>query len=422
MSDRSALTTCILLIAMVGMFSCSPQNDSTNGDKSPDTSVRIQRVEAGLVPFGEDNQPRWNERATLNDRMRHYGVPGVSIAVIEGYEIVWAEGHGTLRSGGDTQVTPLTLFHAGSTAKTVSAAATLQLVQGGRLALDEDVNDKLRSWRIPDGEFTQHEKVTLRRLLSHSGGLEDGFTNRSSSDAVPKYFTPEGVAPSVTLQQLLDAEPGIDVDGPTRVTAVPGSQYRYANADYAILELLIRDVTGKPFPAFMRETILGPLEMTSSTYEQPLPPDLRARAAIEHDHSGEAVAGDRLHIPLLAAGALWSTPSDMARFVIEMMDSYRGKSQRILSRAMASEMFSKQIEIPQNPLADAAGLGFELSGKGKDLYIVHTGATWGSTCIVWAYPETGQGAIIMTNSATGSLIRLEILLGIAREFGWPLEA
>ena len=388
MSDLSVLTMCILL-GMVGMFSCSRQKDATNGDR--DMSAGIQRVETGLVPFGKDDQPQWNERAELIDRMRHYGLPGVSFAIIEGYEIALAEGHGTLRSGGDTHVTPMTLFHAGSTAKPVSAAASLRLVQQSRLVLDEDVNDKLRSWHIPDSEFTRHENVTLRRLLSHSGGLEDGFTNRSSDDPVPTYCTPGGVVPSVTIQQLLDADPGIDVDGPTRVTAFPGSQYRYANADYAIVELLIRDVTGKSFPTFMRETILEPLGMTSSTYEQPLPSDLRARAAIEHDHSGEAFPGDRLHIPLLAAGGLWTTPSDMARFVIEMMDSYRGTSRRILSRAMASEMFSKQIDIPQNPLADAAGLGFQLSGKGRDLCIVHTGGTWGSTAIVWVYPETGQG-------------------------------
>jgi CubicO group peptidase (beta-lactamase class C family) len=353
--------------------------------------------------------------------MRYYGLPGVSFAVIEGYEIARAKGHGTLKLNGDANITPMTLFHAGSIAKMVSAAASLKLVEEGRLMLDEEVNSKLRSWHIPDSEFTLREKVTLRRLLSHSGGLEDGFTSRTPRNAVPHYLTPGGVVPSITIQQLLDAEPGIDVDGHTRVTAIPGSQYRYANADYAILELLIRDVTGKPFPTFMLEKILGPLRMTSSTYEQPLPPDLRARAVTEHDHSGKAFAGDRLHFPLLASAGLWTTPSDLAVFVLEMMDSYRGNSRQILSRSMVSEMFSKQIEVTRTSLADAAGFGILLSGEGKDLCIVQTGRTWGSTSILWAYPETGQGAIIMTNSATGDLIRFEILLGIAKEFGWPLE-
>ena len=406
---------------MVGMCSCSSQKDAANVDDVGDTGLRVQRAENGLVPFGADHQPRLNERAKLTDRMRHYRVPGVSYAIIEEYEIVWAAGHGTLRSGGAMHVTPMTLFHAASTAKVISAAAALKLVEQGQLALDGTVNDKLRSWRIPDNEFTQNEKVTLRRLLSHSGGLEDGLSSRSPSDAIPNYFTPEGIAPSVTIRQLLDAEPGVDVDGPTRVLAVPGSQYRYVNAGYAILELLLEDVTGKPFPTFAQQTIIGPLGMTSTTYEQPLPSDLRVKAVVEHDHSGEPFAGDRLHAPLLAAGAVWTTPSDMARFLIEMMNSYRGKSQLVLSKAMASEMFSKQIDIPNDPMADAAGLGFQLSGSGKALCIVHTGGSWGSSAIVCGYPETGQGAIIMANSATGGLLSVELLLGIAREFEWPQE-
>ena len=151
-----------------------------------DTSDSTQRVACGLVPFEEDGQLRWKERAELTECMRYYGVSGVSFAVIEGYEIAWAKGHGTLRSNGDADVTPMTIFHAGSIAKVVSAAAFLKLVQEGRLMLDEDFNSKLRSWYIPDNEFTLREKATLRRLLSHRGGLADGFTNRTPSDAVPQ--------------------------------------------------------------------------------------------------------------------------------------------------------------------------------------------------------------------------------------------
>jgi CubicO group peptidase (beta-lactamase class C family) len=89
---------------------------------------------------------------------------------------------------------------------------------------------------------------------------------------------------------------------------------------------------------------------------------------------------------------------------------------------MAVEMLKPQIPITGNPLADAMALGFERSGSDSDFAILHTGGTWGSTAIVWAYPERGQGAVIMTNSATGSLLRFEILLGIALEYGWPLAS
>ncbi|MHC4206304.1 MAG: serine hydrolase domain-containing protein, partial [Planctomycetota bacterium] len=410
MKIRSIVIICAILFGICPMTLCAGKNTSTGKQTESNSNAEILRIENGIIPMSEIGQPQWDRTATLSERMQHYRVPGVSIAVIDSFSIAWAKGYGSLRSGGDAPVTAQTLFHAGSIAKPVSAAATLTLVQQGKINLDEDVNNKLSSWEIPESEFTKQEKVTLRRLLSHSAGVQDGFTNRSSADAMPNYVAPGGEKPSITIEQLLNPEPGIDVDGPTHVTAVPGSQYRYANADYVIVELLIRDLTGKPFPIFMQETVLRPLRMTSSTYEQPLPTDLRVNAIIEHGISGKPVSGDRLHFPMLAAGGLWTTPSDLARFTVEIMGAYHERSERIVSHAMSVEMLSKQIEIEGNPLADAAGLGFKLSGEGKERCIMHTGATWGSKSILWAYPETGQGVIIMTNSARGSLLRIEILL------------
>ena len=385
------------------------------------TDPHIAVVENSLVVMGEDNQPRWDETARLADRMDFYQVPGISIAVIDDFSIAWAKGYGTTKSGQESPVTSETLFHAGSVAKTVSAASALLLVQQGRLNLHTDLNEQLRSWKIPENEFTQTDKVTLRRLLSHSSGLRDGFSGRSSQDSIPTYVTPAGTAPSVTLQQLLNAEPGVDVDGPTHVATTPGSSHQYANANYAILELLLRDITGKPFAAFIQDSVLGPLGMTSSTFAQPLPAALRTRAAIEHDVAGQPVDGDRMHFPLVAAGGLWTTPSDLARFSLEIMQAYRGQDARVLSRDSTVEMLTGHVAIERSPLSDAAGLGFELSGEGEALCILHTGGTWGSTSLLWAYPEAGKGAVIMTNSASGSLIRFEILLAIAMEYGWPIQ-
>ncbi len=382
---------------------------------------RIQRVEHGLVPFDANLQPQWEETRTLAERMAYYQVPGVSIAVIDNWEIEWAQGYGVLAAGGDEPVTVDTLFHAASIAKSVSAAAVLTLVESGLLDLDENVNDRLVSWQVPDNQYTTTEKVTLRRLLSHSAGLADGFTNRSIDDPIPTYTTPAGEAPTTTIQQLLDAEPGVDVDGATGVISIPGTEYRYANSDYAIVELLVVDATQQPYPDFMRETILQPLGMTGSTYEQPLPEELRARAATEHDVRGQPFEGQRLHFPLLAAGSLWTTPSDLARFAIEIMRAYQGQSDQILSRAMVTKMLTPQIGTPDEPVGDSCGLGFHLAGEDGDLAFQHTGATWGSTSLLWACPERGQGVVIMTNSSSGEgLIRLEILLSIAEVYGWPL--
>jgi CubicO group peptidase (beta-lactamase class C family) len=385
---------------------------------------RIQRVESGLVPMTGDGEFQWGTREGIADRMEHYQVPGVGIAVIDDFEIAWTKGYGVLEAGGEEPVTPHALFHAGSIAKPVSAAAALVLVEKGLLDLDEDVNDKLTSWQIPENEYTAVEKVTLRRLLSHSSGLTDGFAMRSSSDPEFDWWkASEGESPTITIQHLLEAQPPADDGSPTRVTRVPGTAYQYSNFGYGVLQLLMADVNGQPFSELMRETVLGPVEMTSSTFEQPLPEELRDRAATEHYVDGQPFEEKRHHYPVLAAGGLWTTPSDLARFAIEIVRARAGKSEVLLSEKMADEMLTPQIEVHDSFLKDSYGLGFDLAGEGQESRFSHTGGTWGSTCLLWMHPETGQGAVIMTNSATGQgAIRFEILASIAVEYGWPLAA
>jgi CubicO group peptidase (beta-lactamase class C family) len=412
-----------IIALLLPAAACSSQSMPATG-----LDERIQKVERGLIPFTKNGRVRWLAKKGLDARMKHYGVPGVSIAVIDDYEIVWAKGYGVLEDGKDQPVTPETLFHACSVAKPVSAAAVLTLVERGLLDLDENVNQTLTSWQIPENAFTAQENVTLRRLLSHSSGLTDGWSY-DASQAVECCYAPEGQAPTVTIQEMLEAAPVTGLRHPARVTMVPGAEYRYANLGYGVVQLLVEDVTRQPFAAFMQQTVLGPLGMTSSTFEQPLPVDLRARAAAEHDSEGRPFEGKRHHFPALAAGGLWTTPSDLARFAIEVMRAYAGspavlpagESSRLLSTEMARQMLRAEIELVDDPLDDASGLGFFLGEEAGALRMSFAGTTWGSTCLLVAYPETGQGALIMTNSASaGGTIRFEILLSIAAEYGWPL--
>lgn len=379
--------------------------------------ARIRRVENGLIGLTD-----LGVSMTLVERMAYYGVPGVSIAVIDDYQLDWAKGYGVLEAGGGERVTADSLFNAASIAKPVSAAAALTLVEQGLLDLDEDVNAKLASWQVPENEYTAEEKVTLRRLLSHSAGLTDGFAMRSSSDPEFDWWKfSEGQSPTVTIQQVLEAQPPADDGKPTRVTRVPGTAYEYSNHDYGVVQLLMTDVAHQPFSELMQETVLDPLGMTSSTFEQPLPEELRARATTEHYVNGQPFAGKRHHYPLQATGGLWTTPSDLARFAIEIMRARDGESDLLLSQEMANEMLTPQIEVDDSSLKDAYGLGFDLAEDGREFRFMHTGGTWGSTCLLWVHPETGQGAVIMTNSASSEgAIRLEILLSLAMEYGWPL--
>jgi CubicO group peptidase (beta-lactamase class C family) len=381
---------------------------------------RITQVEKNLVLMSANGQPQWGNTSTLTERMAFYQVPGVSIAVIDEFKLSWAKGYGVRVAGEGEAVMEETLFHAGSVAKSLSSVATLTLVEKGLLNLDDDVNNGLISWRVPENEYTSVEKVTLRRLLSHSAGLKDGLTDRGPNDPMPAYVTFGDEEPGVTLKQLLEGMPEDDIE-PTRVVNVPGTSYRYSNADFAILELLVEDRLGQPFEDLMQATVLDSLGMAFSSYHQPLPQELRAISASEHALDGRPVQGGRANFPFHAAGSLWTTPSDLAIFMIDLMKAYQGETGHLLSPQIAQQMLSPQIAIPDSPISDSAGLGVDLKATGQGPLATHTGGTWGSCSIIWFYPRIGKGAVVMINSASGDRLRFEILLSIASVYGWPMN-
>jgi CubicO group peptidase (beta-lactamase class C family) len=172
--------------------------------------ARIGRVENGLLPAAviKGAPPAIMK---LAERMEFYKVPGVSVAVINDGRIEWARAYGVKDATTKDLLTTETLFQAGSISKPTAALAALKLVQEGKLNLDEDVNVKLVSWKVPENEFTKTQKVTLRRLLTHSAGLTvHGFPGYAADAEVP------------TLIQVLNGEKPANTD-PIRVDTVPGT-------------------------------------------------------------------------------------------------------------------------------------------------------------------------------------------------------
>lgn len=359
---------------------------------------RTTRVERGLLPaiVLQGESPR---KMTLSERMDHYNVPGVSVAVIEGGRIDWAKGYGVLEAGSSEPVTTETLFQAASISKPVAAMAALKMAEDGALTLDGDVNSKLKSWKLEENEFTKKEKVTLRRLLSHSAGLTvRGFRGYAADEAVP------------TLQQILDGKKPANSE-PVRVNREPGVGFRYSGGGYTVVQQLLIDVGRKPFPEIARECVLEPAGMSHSTCEQPLPEILRGTAAVGHLGNGEAVKGRWHTYPEMAAAGLWTSPTDLARFAIEVRESYYGRSNKVLSRQMAREMLTRQ--------EGNFGLGLGISGEGAARRFGHNGANVGYRCEMVMFMESGDGAVVMTNSDRGDALAREILLSIAAEYEWP---
>jgi CubicO group peptidase (beta-lactamase class C family) len=360
---------------------------------------RIARVEARLVPgLVVTNRPA--VATTIAERMRFHKVPGVSVAVINDGAIEWARGYGVLETGGPLPVTVHTRFQAASISKSVAAMAALRLVQDGSLALDEDVNAKLKSWKVPENDLTKQQKVTLRRLLSHSAGLTvHGFPGYAADAPVP------------TLAQVLDGVKPANTEA-VRVDILPGSLWRYSGGGYTVMQQLVIDLTGRPFPQFVKETVLQPLGMSDSGYDQPLPASLRPAAASAHRADGKVIGGRYHTYPEMAAAGLWTTPTDLAKFLLAVREAAAGRSTPVLSQAMAKEMLTVQ--------KGTYGLGLSLEGTpGRSERFGHGGANEGFRCQMLAYVDTGDGAAVMTNGDNGGRLAQEILRAIAVEYGWP---
>jgi CubicO group peptidase (beta-lactamase class C family) len=355
----------------------------------------IHGLQSGIRVKGATS-PRWS----LADRMAHYSVPGVSIAVIDSGRIVWAKGFGLKTAGTTDSVTPTTLFQAASISKPVASLGTMRLVQNGLLDLDADVNAKLVSWKMPDNAFTRTEKVTLRRLMSHSAGLTvHGFPGYAAGDSLP------------TVPQILDGKKPANTP-PVRADTFPGARFNYSGGGMTVMQLLVTDVTRKPYPLFLRETVLDPIGMDHSTYEQPLPASRTADAATAHDHAGAPITGKWHTYPEVAAAGLWTTPSDLARMIIEVQEARAGRSSKVLNQTFMEQMLTVTKPTPY-------GLGFGLEGTGNAATFSHGGANAGYRCYFVGFVERGQGAVVMTNSDNGGTMDNELISAIAAEYGWP---
>ena len=396
----SALTAGLVICIVIGTTAVAQKSSSSI---STSNDQHIQHVETGIVsiPMGTGQPLQFN----LQQLMKALNVPGLTVTAIDDFKPAWTKTYGVTEAGTSTPVTPQTLFQAGSISKPVTATGALDLVEHGKLSLDANINEYLTAWKVPDNEFTVAQKVTLRRLLSHSAGLTvHGFPGYAVGKPIP------------TLPQIFNGEKPANNE-PIRVDLVPGSKVRYSGGGTTIVQQAIIDVTGKPFPEFMHDTVLGPIEMKQSTYQQPLPPSLAALAASGTRADGKTVPGKWHIYPEMAAAGLWTTSSDLAKFAIDIALSKNGKANNVLTESMTRQMLTPQLED--------AGLGFFLNMGGNPNAFGHNGADEGFQAILVMISDTGQGAAIMANSDNGVEVGNYLVSGIAREYGWkytPLKA
>jgi CubicO group peptidase (beta-lactamase class C family) len=314
-------------------------------------------------------------RSVLADRMAESGVPAVSAAVLDGGRI----------SAAAWGASAETLFQAQSISKPLTTMALLRLASDGVVPLDVDVNDLLRRWQLPEGAG-----VTPRRIVSHAAGL--------NVHGLPGY---EPGAPIPSTTEILDGIAPANTE-PIRVVRTPGTTVEYSGGGFVILQALLEDITGMPFAPLMRTVLLDPLEMTHSTYEQPLPVGLESAAAVGYDSAGKPLPGGWRVQPEQAAGGLWTTPTDLVRAAAEMCTPAA-----VLDVATRDAMLTPQL--------GDRGLGWVLDGR----WFRHGGDNDGFVAVVVGSPSTGQAAAVMANTLGAYTIEEDLLATIAEQFKWP---
>ncbi|MEZ4896037.1 MAG: serine hydrolase domain-containing protein [Saprospiraceae bacterium] len=381
------------LILLIGLWASNCSQTA-----APDINQEIKAIENGLLPpitVSGDSTPHFS----MVDRMDHYHVPGVSIAVVKDGKIHWAKGYGIANSQSGTAVDTATLFQAGSISKPLAALGALKLVEEGNLDLDTDVNSYLKSWKVPDNRFTEQAPVTLRLLLTHSAGMTvHGFPGYQQSDTMP------------TVVEVLNGEGNTP---PIFVDTVPGSYWRYSGGGYTVMQLMVEDVSGMPFADFLDNTILHPLGMHFSTYAQPLPATLHPQASAAYDREGELIEGLWHNYPEQAAAGLWTTPSDLARYCMAVQRIAGGAENGILKPETIRMMLTKHL--------NNWGLGPALRWDGDSLLFGHGGKNAGFTNNMLASVHHGYAVIVMTNADQGGDLMNEIMRSVSAYYEWGIS-
>jgi len=339
---------------------------------------------------------------TMTQLLERVKVPGLSVAVIKDGRIHFAKGYGLADVAANRPVRPDTMFQAASISKPVTAMATVRLAQEGRFSLDADVNTLLKSWKVPASPHSSDQPVTPRGLSSHTAGADDGF-------GFPGY---DPSAPRPTLVQILNGQAPSNV-GPVLFTRPPFQAYKYSGGSVTLMQLLLTDVTGRAFPTLMQEMVLTPLQMTDSTFEQPLPAARASQAAHASDRDGKPQEAPWHVYPEQAAAGLWTTPTDLAKFAIEVQRALGGPRGEVLTQASAREMTTPVGVGPY-------GVGLSLEKRGEGWYFSHGGSNWGFRCLLFAHLRKGYGVAIMTNGDSGGQAINEVLERVASAYRWDM--
>ncbi len=410
---KGALSGWAAVLLLASLLAAPLQAQPIEASKG-DAAELIARIEAPRDAGSSDDSGK-----SLAELMETHGIPALSVAVVEDYRLHWARAWGVAHESTGAPADTDTLFQAASISKPVSAMAVLRAVQDGLFDLDDDINSILQSWHLrDDAELLAETPVTVRMLLSMTAGTTvSGFPG----------YKPDAELPTVAeVLGRKDEETPANTD-PVVVGWQPGSRYEYSGGGSTILQLALSDAKAEPFDQILQETVLDPLGMTRSCFCQPLPEALHGNAAraggsaARPDGDGGAPRAPWHVYPELYAAGLWTTPSDLAKFLIEVQLSLEGRSNRILTTESTRKMvtpggvghyalgFTTGADTPHRPAPPGEA----------DRRFGHTGGNWGFRGNFVGSLEGGNGYVILANSSEANpVVFVELPTRIRAAYGW----
>ncbi len=395
MFNKKNLLIKSFIICILFSFFCDITLLSQTKENNAQTiEKQIHKVETGLLPQNVfEGEPGYS----IKKRMKFYDVPGISITVIKDYKVLWTKYYGVADRELNIPVTDKTLFNVGSLSKGVAALTVLSLVEQGKVNLEEDINKKLVSWKVPMNKYTARAIITPKLLMNHSGGIIRQYGQIYTRENFP------------TITQYLKGELPAKTK-PTIADRVPGTEFLYSNSGYAILQQMVEDVTGKPFYIIGKQNVFDVLEMNNTSFQQPISSEAKKNAAAAHV-SNRVLSKKRYFSPNAAASGLWTTTYDYAKYVIELQKSFQGRSNKIISRSLTEQMLNSHISTPY-------GLGVFIMKMGNEIYFSHAGDNYGFFARFVSHRTDGNAVIIFTNTSSSSGILNEITRAVAKTYKW----
>lgn len=331
---------------------------------------------------------------SIEDLMKEEKVPSLGIAVFRNYSLSWKKMYGTK--------TQHTLFRAGSLSKTMTATATLRLVEEGQLDLYSNWIGKLKQYKVSVPKGKRRSLVNLDLLLSHTSGLTEKGNWDDPINSGKKH-----------LRELKDTY--TTKGNGLKLYYKPGSKSRYSGGGYSIVQEILTERTGKSFQNLMSEVVFQPLHMTRSTFRQNL--NTQDDRCDGYDEQGVILPQKSFVTPELSSGGLWTTPEEVGILFSEVAKAKQGKS-NFLTKESAEYLLSPKMSAANLTVHALVAHGFFLNRTGRTEYFFHGGHTKGHKSLALFNTEKGYGVVIMTNSENGSKLIWRILRSISVEEKW----